>query len=143
MSELSRFLKMNKVVKENAFYPATKSLCGEDGKPLNWEIRPLSTKENEKIQESCMLEVPIPGKPNQYRQKIKSSDYMGRLIAASVTFPDLFNAELQDSYGVKTPEELVKEMVDDPGEYNELALFVQNFNGFNVSLQEEVDEAKN
>ena len=38
------------------------------------------------------------------------------MVAASVVYPDLDNAELQDSYGVKRPEELLLEMVDDPGE---------------------------
>lgn len=142
MSDISRFLKKNKTVKSNVFYSATKTLCGEDGKPLDWEIKPISTKENERIQESCMLEIPIPGKPNQYRQKIKSSEYMTKLIAASVVYPDLYNAELQDSYGVKTPEDLIQEMVNDSGEWNAFITFVNNFNGF-VSLQEDVDEAKN
>jgi hypothetical protein len=142
MSDTSRFLKKNKIVKQNIVFPATKSLCGEDGKPLDWEIKPITTKENERIQEQSMMEIPIPGKPNQYRQKINTSKYMTKLIAASVVYPDLYDAELQDSYGVKTPEELVQEMVDDSGEWNAFIQFINQFNGF-VPLQEEVDEAKN
>ncbi len=142
MSNTSMFLKKNKKIKENTHFAATKSLCDEQGKPLEWEIKPISTKENERLQESCMIEIPIPGKPNQYRQKIKSSEYITKLIAASVVSPDLYNAELQDSYGVKTPEDLIQEMVDDSGEWNDFIQFINNFNGF-VSLQEEVDEAKN
>ncbi|NLB61490.1 MAG: hypothetical protein GX802_03560 [Clostridiales bacterium] len=142
MSNISMFFKQNKTVKKNAFYPATKSLSDENGKPLEWEIKPISTKENERIQESSMIEIPIPGKPNQYRQKIKSSEYMTKLIAASVVFPDLYDAQLQDSYGVKTPEELVVEMVNDSGEWNAFIQFINQFNGF-ISLQEQVEEAKN
>ena len=70
-----------------------------------------------------------------YRQKMKSSLYIQRMIAASVVTPDLYDAELQDSYGVKTPEELLLAMVDDPGEYNELAAYVQKFQGFNALLK--------
>jgi hypothetical protein len=142
MSDTSRFLKKNKTVKQNTVYAATKSLTDETGKPLEWEIKPISTKENERIQEHCMIEIPIPGKPNQFRQKINSSKYMTKLIAVSVAFPDLFDAELQDSYGVTTPDELVQEMVDDSGEWNAFIQFINNFNGF-VPIQEEVDEAKN
>ena len=50
---------------------------------------------------------------------------------------------MQDSYGVKTPEDLLMAMVDDPGEYNDLAAFVQKFQGFNVSFEDKVNEAKN
>ena len=57
--------------------------------------------------------------------------------------PDLYDAELQDSYGVKTPEDLLLAMVDSPGEYNDLAAYVQKFQGFDVSLDDKVQEAKN
>ena len=64
------------------------------------------------------------------------------MIAASVVYPDLYNKELQDSYGVTTPEDLLLEMVDDPAEYNEFVKFVQDMSGFE-SMSEKVDEAKN
>jgi hypothetical protein len=142
MSDISRFFKRNKAAKSNTFYAATKSLCDESGEPLKWEIKPVSSKENEEIQESCMYEVQIPGKPGQFRQKIKMSAYIRKLVAASVVFPELRNAELQDSYGVTTEEELVQEMVDDSGEWNNFIQFINNFNGF-VPLQEDVETAKN
>ena len=65
------------------------------------------------------------------------------MIVASVVVPDLYDKELQDSYGVMTPEDLLLAMVDNPGEYNDLASFVQKFQGFDVSFSDKVDEAKN
>lgn len=143
MSKFAKFMKANKAVKENGFYPATKSLCDEKGKPLEWEFKHISSKENEEIREGCTIDIPVTGKPNMYRPKLKSSLYIRRMIAASVVTPDLFDSELQDSYGMKTPEDLLMAMVDDPGEYNDLAAFVQKFQGFNVSFEDKVDEAKN
>lgn len=143
MSKFSKFMKENKTVKENGFYSATKSLCDEKGKPLEWEFKHITSKENEEIREGCTIDVPVTGKTNMFRPKLKSSLYIQRMVAASVVVPDLYNAELQDSYGVKTPEDLLLAMVDDPGEYNDLAAFVQKFQGFNVSLEDEVNEAKN
>ena len=78
-----------------------------------------------------------------FRQKLKSSKYLTSLIARSVVTPDLFDKELQDSYGVATPEDLLLAMVDDPGEYNDLAVFIQQFQGFDVSFEDKVNEAKN
>ena len=143
MSKFAKFMKANKAVKENGFYPATKSLCDEKGNPLEWEFKHISSKENEEIRENCTIDIPVTGKPNMYRPKLKSSLYILRMIAASVVVPDLFDSELQDSYGVKTPEYLLMAMVDDPGEYNDLAAFVQKFQGFNVSFEDKVNEAKN
>lgn len=143
MSKFSRFMKSNKAKKENEKYAVTKSLCDENGNPLEWEFRHITSKENEAIRERCTIEVPVTGKPNMFRPKTQSSKYVREMITASVVIPDLMDAELQDSYGVKTPEELLMEMVDDPGEYNDLAAFVQKFNGFDVSFGDKVEEAKN
>ena len=143
MSNLSLFLKKNKKVKTNAFYSATKSLVDENGEPLKWEIKALTTTESEDIRTECTTEVQVPGKPGMYRQKVDTKLYIAKLIAACVVVPDLYNRELQDSYGVKTPEELLKQMIDNPSEYNALAEFVQNFSGLGETLQEKVEEAKN
>ena len=143
MGNLSLFLKKNKKVRTNTFYAATKSLCDENGKPLEWEIKALTTKESEDIRTECTTEVPVTGKPGMVRPKVDTKAYIAKLIAACVVFPDLYNKDLQDSYGVKTPEDLLKEMVDDPVEYNALAEFIQNFNGLDESLDEKVEEAKN
>lgn len=143
MSNLSLFLKKNKKVRTNTFYAATKSLCDAEGNPLKWEIKALSTKESEDIRTECTTEVPVTGKMGMYRPKIDSKLYVAKLIASCVVFPDLYNRELQDSYGVKTPEDLLKEMIDDPTEYDEFAKFVQNYNGLDETLEDKVNEAKN
>lgn len=143
MSNFNRFMKKNKTVKENKFYPATKSLTDEKGEPLLWEIKALSTRENDSIRDDCMREVPVPGKPNVYRGKLDTSKYIAKMLCACIVNPDLHNKELQDSYGVMTPEELLKEMIDDAGEYQNFVAFVQDFNGFNTTFDDKVEEAKN
>ena len=143
MSNLSLFLKKNKKVRENTKYAATKSLCDENGKPLEWEIKALTTSESEDIRTACTTEVQVLGKPGMYRPKVDSNLYIAKLIASAVVEPDLYNRELQDSYGVKTPEDLLKQMIDNPSEYNAFAEFVQNFNGLNESMNDKVEEAKN
>ena len=72
-----------------------------------------------------------------------TSKYMASLIIKSVVEPDLNCSELQDSYGVKNPRDLIMAMIDDPGEYNAFAEFINEFNGFNESIEDKVDEAKN
>lgn len=143
MGNLSLFLKKNKKVKANAFYPATKSLCDENGNPLEWEIKALTTRESEDIRNACTTEVPVTGKKGQYRPQVDSALYIAKLISASVVFPDLYNKELQDSYGVTKPEDLIKEMIDNPTEYNAFAEYVLSYNGLEESMADKVEEAKN
>ncbi len=140
---LKRFLKQNKKVRENTTYPATKSLVDEEGKPLLWTIRALTTKENDEIREDCMIEIPVKGKPNVYRNRLNTSKYIAKMVSACVVEPNLYDKELQDSYGVMTPEDLLKEMVDSPSEYQDFATFVQEYCGFDTTIEEKVEEAKN
>lgn len=142
MSQFERFLKKNKVHRENIFYAASKSLIDEDGRPLMWTIRPISTKENEQIRDECMVDVPVDGKSWAFRPKLDIRRYMAKLLAASVVEPNLYDKELQDSYGVMTPEALIQEMLDNPAEYQEFVDLVQRFNGFEGSFEDKVDEAK-
>lgn len=143
MSNFSMFMRSNKKQKENGRYAPTKSLLDEKGNPLEWEFKHITSKENDKIRDACTIEVPVTGKPNMYRPKLKTARYIRDMITASVVYPDLYDAELQDSYGVKTPEDLLYAMIDDPGEYSELAAFVQRFQGFDTSFEDKVEEAKN
>ena len=133
------FMRQNKKPKENAFYAATSSLCDETGSPLQWELRHITSKENEELRDSCMAEK-TEGKNRV--QRLKTAEYIAKVIAASVVKPDLYNAELQDSYGVKNPVELLYALVDDPGEYGRLAAFVQQLQGFET-IEEKAEQAKN
>lgn len=143
MSRFSRFMKANKTKKQNEKYAATKTLTDENGKPLEWEFRHITSKENEDMREACTIDVQVKGKMNMFRPKLNTSKYIAEMICRSVVYPDLLDSELQDSYGVKTPQELLFAMVDDPGEYQDLCVFVQKFQGFDETLDEKVEQAKN
>lgn len=143
MSQFTKFMKANKKVKENGFYAPTKSLLDDNGKPLKWEFRHITSRENEDIRDECTIEVPVTRKPNVYRPRVQTGKYIRKMIAASIVVPDLLDKELQNSYGVEKAEDLLLAMVDDPGEYNDLAAFVQKFQGFDTSFEDQVKEAKN
>lgn len=143
MSKFSRFMKQNKIKKENTTFAPTKSLLDENGEPIKFKIKPLTTKENDDIRDACTIDVPVIGKPNMFRPKLNTAKYLSKMLCSCIIEPDLFDKELQDSYGVMTPEDLIKEMIDDPGEYQDFVVFVQDFNGFNVTLENKVDDAKN
>lgn len=139
MSGLERFLAENKLRRENVFYAATKSLCDENGEPVLWELRHLSTAVCEGIKRDCMKRENDGG---IVRYRTDTEKYMSRLLAASVVVPDLSSASLQDSYGVYTPEDLLKAMIDDPGEYAAFADYIYGMLGFKP-FAERVAQAKN
>lgn len=143
MATLAVFMKKNKKQRENAFYPATKSIVDDKGNPIMWEIRPVTTREDEEIRDSCMKEIPVPGKRGQFRQKIDINTYLVKQMVAAIVYPNLLDAALQDSYGVKTAEDLLRELVDNPSEFADLGTFIREHSGFDADMAEEIEEAKN
>ena len=141
---LSRFLKSNKTPpKANVKYAVTKELTDEKGNPLEWEIKHLSSKEIRVITEESTTMETI-GEKGKAIFKVDTELYVSKLIVNSIVYPDLLNAELQNSYGVKTPEELIYEMVDNPKEYNDLVSFINELNGLNTgSMDNKISIAKN
>lgn len=136
-----QFMKKNKIKKEIKKYAPTKSLLDEKGNPLKWEFKAISTIENEKLRDECTTEVPVKGKYGQSKIKLDTNLYIAKLITACTVVPDLNNKALQDSYGVYGSVNLLRELVDNPGEYTELTMFIQELNGF-TDINEEVEEAK-
>jgi len=141
-NDFKEFFKDNKKQKEHVKYAATASICGKDGKPLEWELKPITSKENDQIREDCTIWVPVTGKPGQRVSQLEASRFNAKMICASVVYPDLNDTALQNSYGVISAEDLITEMIDDPGEYMALLMKVQEISGF-TSLAEDIEEAKN
>lgn len=113
----------------------------EKGKPIPFEIKALSADENDELQRRCMVNVPVPGQRGQYTRELDQIKYTAMLLTESVVYPDLNEAELQDSYGVRGAESLLRKMLY-TGEYNVLAQEVMGLSKVEV-LADLVAEAKN
>ena len=141
MSNLSVFLSQNAVQDENVKYAASKRFVEKD-KPVEWELKSITSDEDEALRNSCTKRGQVPGKKGQYTLDTDYEKYLGLLSAKCIVFPNLNDAELQNSYGVMGADALLKAMLK-PGEYQDLLKKVQEVNGFDIGLDELVDEAKN
>lgn len=135
MSGLSMFMKENKVKRENFKIVATKSLRDENGKPIEFEFKPLTTRENEAIKDECSKMDKV-GNISTNR-----NSYMAKVLSRCCVYPNLNDASLQDSYGVRTAEQLLLEMVDEPTEFSTLFETFASKNGY--SDTDLVKEVKN
>lgn len=142
MSDFSAFLAQNKVKQENIKFAVSKSFIGADGKPIEWELRPVTADEDEAIRRAATKKTKVPGRSNQYTSEMDANTYLAKLTAASVVFPDLKNAELQNSYKVMGEDALLKAMLTG-GEFIALSGKVAEINGFDNDINEVVEEAKN
>ena len=143
MGTLSAFLAENALPVENIKFAASRRFLSPDKKkPMEWEIKAISSTEDEALRKACTKRVPVPGKKNQFQRELDADAYLGKLAVACTVFPNLNDKELQDSYKVMGGDALLKAMLT-PGEYAAYVEKVQEVCGFSTPIQEEVDEAKN
>lgn len=141
MSNFAVFMAGAAAKKETVKYAASKRFV-EKGKPVEWEIKPIDSDLDEMLRKECTKKVPVPGKRGQYNQETDTDKYIGKMCVACTVYPNLNDAELQDAYGVKSADALLKKMLL-PGEYTEFKTKVMEVNGYDMSMEELVDEAKN
>jgi hypothetical protein len=141
MSEFSIFMAGNTANDEVVEYVASKRFV-EKGKPVAWKIKAIDSDLDEAIRKECTKKVPIHGKRGQYNQETDTDKYLGKMCVACTVYPNLNDVELQKSYGVMDGLSLLKKMLK-PGEYTEYKAKIMEVNGYDMSMEELVDEAKN
>lgn len=142
MGNLSAFMAQNALKVENIKHCPSNRFVGKDGKPIEWELKCLTSQEDEELRKFCTKRVKVPGKKNQFTMETDYNLYLGKLASKCTVFPNLNDAELQNSYGVMGDDALLKAMLT-PGEYADYLSKVQEINGFDIAFDELVDEAKN
>ncbi len=141
MGNLIAFLAPNAKQVENVKMVVSDRFTDKDGKPIEWEVRCISSREDETLRRDCQYRVPVPGKRGRFTQAFDDVLYLSKLTAACTVYPNLNDAELQDSYGAKCAEELIAAMLT-PGEYTGYTEALIDLCGFN-STPDLVEQAKN
>lgn len=141
MNNLNAFLKQNAVTVEEEKVIVSERFL-ENGKPVEWVVKPITSQQDELLRKECTKRVPINGKRGQYTQETDYNKYLGKMATICTVFPNLNDKDLQDSYEVMGAEDLLKTMLL-PGEYAAYLERVQGICGFDVTLEDKIEEAKN
>ncbi len=137
---LKAFLKENVEVIDNVEYVASSRIKDENGKPVAWKMRTLSNKEVN-LWKKDFIKITVEDGGVRTRD-FDNDEFVKKCLVESITYPDLNNKELQDSYNVMSAEELLTEILN-PGEYVRLNEKLNEINGFTVTLADKVAKAKN
>lgn len=142
MSNFSAFFAQNKLKPETVKLAVSKNFVDEKGEPIEWELRVLTAKEDIDIRRAATRKVKSGVKGSTTSSEFDVNVYLSKMTAASVVYPDLNNADIQNSYKVMGAEALLEVMLT-AGEYITLSGKVAEINGFNESVEELAEEAKN
>lgn len=121
--------KNEKVVISNRFI--------EDGKPVAFEIRAMSQKENSQLMKKYTKKDKRTG-----METLDRTEYSNALVSSAVVYPDLKDAELQKAYGVLGEENVLTEMLT-IGEFAKLSEAVSELSGLDEDINTDIEEAKN
>ena len=138
---LSAFLKQNVEVVNETEYVASKRIKGANDEPIAWKIKTLATDETEKMRKKYTKRI-TDRITRQSEERFDTTAYNEELLSKVITYPNLYDAELQDSWGVTEPVDLVKVMLT-PGEYADLLAAATEAQGFDVGMEDKVKEVKN
>ena len=134
MATLNGFLNPQKI--ETAKVVISDRFCGDDGEPLEWELRCVSGEEIAAIQDKCSS----LGKDG--KMKFDNGKFQNELLARSVVDPNPNAADIQDAYGVTDAARLFGKMLTG-AEYLALYTKAAEINGLNKDLGAMVQDAKN
>ena len=140
MSDFAAFMAGNAAKTETVKFVASKRFAVK-GKPVEWEIKAIDSDLDEMLRKECTKKVPT-GKRGQFNQETDTDKYIGKMCVACTVYPNLNDVELQSHYGVMSADSLLKKMLL-PGEYTEYKAKVMEVNGYDMSMEELVEEAKN
>lgn len=138
---LSAFLKQNVEVVNETEYVASKRIKGANGEPIAWKIKTLPTEETEKMRKKFTRRI-TDRNTRQTEERFDVTAFNEELLSKTVTYPNLYDAELQDSWGVTEPVDLVKAMLT-PGEYADVLAAATEAQGYDVGMKDKVKEVKN
>lgn len=133
---VSFFLRSNAEKKKEVIsYAPSERFKDADGNPVSFVLRLLSGPEISKLQNDA---VTIDNEGADF----DSGEFIASIMTNCVVYPNLKDAELQDSYQVMTEKDLLAAMLEGR-EYQRLAKKCQEINGLRDDLNDLKVKAKN
>ena len=134
---LNGFFKSNAKSLPDVKVVVSERFTNEDGTPIEWVLHPISTK---RVEEITKRNTKTTIKNGKKESTVNEENLNAELLEAVVLYPSLNDAELQDSYGVSSANELLSVMLY-PGETQVLTNALQEVMA--GSKANDIDELKN
>ena len=134
---LNGFFKSNAKSLPDVKVVVSERFTNEDGTPIEWVLHPISTK---KVEEITKRNTKTTIKNGKKESVVNEENLNAELLEAVVLYPSLNDADLQDSYGVSSANELLSVMLY-PGETQVLPNALQEVMA--GTKANDIDELKN
>ncbi|MDL2318546.1 phage portal protein [Eubacteriales bacterium OttesenSCG-928-A19] len=126
-----------------SYAPSPKFMRDKAGNAIEWRLRYLTSDEEPDLRKRCHKKVPVTGRRGQFTEDFDGTKYVMLVALECTVFPDLKDVKLQDKYGVKGEEELIRKLLWRSGDLLRYMNYVSEMNGLDLSLEEVVEDEKN
>lgn len=137
--DLSSFFRENAIKTKEIKYVASTRFVNKNKEPMEWILKPVSSQTDEDLRRQATKYKNISG---QTQYDFDANKYIGLLAVACTIYPNLNDANLQNSYNVMGADSLLKKMLL-PGEYANYLNKVQEICGFTQNINDMVQQVKN
>lgn len=138
--DLSSFFRENAIKTEEVKYVVSTRFVDKNKKPVEWILKPVSSQTDEDLRKQATITK--KNTSGQSQLELDVNKYIGLLAVACTIYPNLNDANLQNSYAVMGADSLLKKMLL-PGEYANYLLKVQEICGFDQKIDNMIKQAKN
>lgn len=121
----------------------SKRFKNKKGEVVKFRFRPITTERIDELEK--LNTVPIYGGTRRRKtgEKVDQARFMAQMAIESTTYPDFKSEEFRKSYRLQDPIEIAKKVLHIGGEYMEWINIVNEINGYDDSIEELEEAAKN
>lgn len=143
VDDLSFFLPENMEETEEVARPVSRRFKDKEGKVIPFRFKAISTARVEEIEKLCMEPVYTGSRKKKIGEKLNNARYMALIAVETTLYPNFRSAELRKAYKQQDPIEVAKKMLHVAGEYAEWLHAANEINGFDDTLEDLEEAAKN
>lgn len=140
VQDLSFFMPSRAKQVEVEEAPISKRFTDEEGNIIPFKMRPITT---ERIDQIESLNTRKTRFRNQQQEKVDYARFIAQVAVETTIYPDFRSEELRQAYKTEDPIEVAKSVLHVGGEYANWISKASEINGFNDTLEDLEEAAKN
>lgn len=139
--DLSYFMPSKVEIMEETKAIISTRFKDENGKPIPFIFKPISTKRVDQLEE--LHRKPVMRNGRKVGEEVDYSRFIAHVAVESTVYPNFRAPELRKAYKSEDPIEIAKKVLNIAGEYANWIAKASQVNGFDEDIEELEEEVKN
>lgn len=123
--------------------PVSKRFKNKKGKVVPFRFKPILTTRIDELEKLHTVPVYSGTRKRKTGERVDQARFMAHMAVETTVYPNFKSPELRKAYNEQDPIAIAKKMLHIGGEYSEWLQIVNEINGFDDSLEDLEEAAKN